>query len=40
MKITKENSIVCQGEIVKEKQTFTDYIKSEKTGIEIRKTFK
>jgi hypothetical protein len=36
IKVVNENKTICKGEIVKEKLTFTDYFKSEKTGIEIR----
>ncbi len=36
IKIIRKNQLQCMGAIVKEKLTYTDYFKSEKTGIEIK----
>ncbi len=37
--VVKDNETVCKGEIIKEKQTFIEYFKSAKTGLEIKKRF-
>ena len=36
----KLDKLLCKGEIIKEKQTFTDYFKSKKTGIEVKEKLK
>lgn len=40
IKIMNSDKLLCKGEIVKEKQTFTDYFKSKKNGIDITEKLK